>query len=125
MKKGKAPIIEEKVVWTTMNDGNANYCVGDFTDNADHSFIVKEVNNAPVDFETLASRVALARQKKQFVADPTDEGFSESYIMIKTNVGLDDDDIKSIKFKLSRSDKSKAKIVYVFKVSSAGSTVEG
>lgn len=124
MKKGKAPIIEEKVVWTTMNDGNANYCVGDFTDNADHSFIVKEVNNAPVDFETLASRVALARQKKQFIADPTDEGFSESYIMIKTNVDLDDD-IKSIKFKLSRSDKSKAKTVYVFKVSSAGSTVEG
>lgn len=125
MKKGKAPITEEKVVWTTMNDGNANYCVGDFKDNVDHSFIVKEVNNAPVDFETLASRVALAKQKKQFVTDPTDKGFSESYIMVKTNADLDDDDFKSIKFTLSKNEKLKAKNTYVFKVSNGESTVEG
>lgn len=96
MRKGKAPVIEEKVVWTTGSDGNANYCIGFFTDDATSSFIVKEAKNAPVDRETLKSRASLAKQRRDTVSDPMNPGYSEQYVLLMTSSELDDDDFKKI-----------------------------
>lgn len=97
MRKGKAPVMEEKVVWTTGSDGKFNYCIGFFNDNADRPFIIKEANNAPIDYESLKSKVSLAKQRKELVTDPINSGYSEQYVLLLTTKELDEDDIKKIK----------------------------
>lgn len=96
MRKGKAPVMEEKVVWTAGSDGKSNYCVGVFNEDADRSFIIKEVKSAPVQHETLESRVSLAKQKREIVSDPTNPGYSEKYVLVVVSKDLDDEDIKEI-----------------------------
>lgn len=93
---GKAPVMKENVIWTTGYDKDSNYCVGYFSEDVDRSFIIKETNNAPIDFETLESRTSLNKQRKSIVNNPSNKGYSEQYVLIVTPKVLDNDDLNEI-----------------------------
>lgn len=91
----KAPVIKEAVSWYAGTDGKTNYCVGYAEDYASRPTIYKEINNAPIDFETMKSRVALQKQKKEVDTSPTNPGYSESGIVFFTTIGdLTESEIK-------------------------------
>lgn len=132
---GKAPIIKENIVWTTGNDGQSNYCVGIFNKNVSKSFIIKEVNDAPIEVDSLTTRTVLFKQKKDFEPNPINKGYSESYIQIFVSQNLDADDLNAIKFKLNtnakgistNSIKSDQKNMnsYIFKVANESENIKG
>lgn len=102
--------MKEKVVWTTGNDGKSNYCVGFFNEDVDRPFIIKEANSAPIDFETLKSRVSLNKQRKELVTDPTNPGYNEQFVLLVTSKDLDEEDIKEIKLPYVGNEVDKASI---------------
>lgn len=107
----KVAKIKELVEWSTGNDSNNNYCIGIFSDDADKPFILKEIKNAPVEKETMKSRIYLNKHKdaKSFFS-PTSPGYSEAFIKVYTNKSLDDYDFRDAKINYTFNSTGKEKI---------------
>lgn len=107
----KVAKIKELVEWTTGNDSSNNYCIGIFSDDADKPFILKEIKNAPVERETMKSRVYLNkhRDEKSFFS-PTSLGYAEAFIKIYTNKILDDYDFRDAKINYAFASSGKEKV---------------
>lgn len=120
---GKFETIRELVEWTTGNDSNSNFCVGTFSRNANKPYILKELINAPIDKETMKSRIYRKKCKddKAFFK-PTSTGYSEDYVKIYTDKNLDDYDFRDAKLPYTFVESGKEKLnnvdtnFYIFKV---------
>lgn len=97
---GKAAVLPELVEWYTFSSNNENACVGCFSDDANRNTILNEIIDAPVDEESLSSRTALYKAKKDIETNPSAKGYSESKIIILTNKELDPVELNDLPYKL-------------------------
>lgn len=119
----KVESIKELVEWTTSNDSNVNFCVGKFSKDANKPFILKELINAPIDRESMSSRIYKNKHKdnKDYL-NPISIGYSEDYIKIYTDKVLDDYDFRDARLPYSFVEsgeekvKNESKNFYVFQV---------
>lgn len=126
---GKAAVIPERVEWIANGSESGNSCVGLFANDADRSFIIKELKSAPVDKENLDSRVALYKKRKSVETNPLAKGYSESGVIAYTNQELDDDDIKEVPYEYAGVQKKASfngksyKYAYSFKIETSGQLI--
>ena len=70
------------VDWTTAPNTKNSTCVGVFAKGVDTKYVIKELNNAPVDLESCKSRMYV-KSHPGSEADPLTKGYTESRISIK------------------------------------------
>lgn len=112
-KKSKAETNKVDVEWSSAKNGEDFVCVGVFDKDVSSSKFIKELNNAPVDVETLESR------KARFVNDsPFKRGFYEKLLIAETPTGYDDETLGRVKYKLLSKKQAKKVFRYTFEVPS-------
>lgn len=112
-KKSKAETNKVDVEWSSAKSGEDFACVGTFSKDVSSSRFIKELNNAPVDVETLESR------KARFVNDsPFKKGFYEKLLVAETPTGYDDETLRRVKYRLLSKKQTKKVYRYTFEVPS-------
>lgn len=110
-KTKKAEINKVDVEWSSVKIGGDFACVGVFSKDIQSSKFVRELNNAPVDVESLESR------KAHFVNDsPFNKGFYEKTIIAESPNSYDEETLRKVKFPLLSKRELKKCFKYTFEV---------
>lgn len=101
---GKVKTIKERVEW--FGDTSAKTCRGEFVQDAGINLVLKELNIAPVEYSNLDTRTGKTG------------AYADEWLVVHTNVNLEESDLKKVPFKLvetAKSDKPGYKL-YKFQV---------
>lgn len=83
---GKVKTLKERVEW--FSDTSAKTCRGEFVQDVGVNFVLEELNNAPVEYSSLDTRIGKTG------------AYADEWLIVHTNVNLKESDLKRIPFKL-------------------------